>query len=198
MEVARPVRRATARKPPAEKADPAPRRRPYLARTPMACQVAPTVPPGESLRGTGRTPACVHQRKRRRVRGSLGSRGDRNTGISASPRLPRHARRIGVARLARRMHSAHASTAGCVPRSPFWSPRTSGGRLSPLPRLLRLGHGGLPRQGDLRSDPRGNATRPNELRAPGWDPQGARGHRWQFPNRDRPPRSMWISSIGSR
>lgn len=39
--------------------------------------------------------------------------------------------------------------------------------------------------GNLRSDPRGNATRPNELRAPRWDPQGARGHRWQFPNRDR-------------
>jgi hypothetical protein len=32
VEAARPVRRATARKPPAEKADPAPRRRPYLWR----------------------------------------------------------------------------------------------------------------------------------------------------------------------
>src|ERR687897_3728731 len=32
VEVARPVRRATARKPPAEKASPAPRRRPYLIR----------------------------------------------------------------------------------------------------------------------------------------------------------------------
>jgi hypothetical protein len=28
-----------------------------------------------------------------------------------------------------------STAAGCVPRSPFWSPRTSGGRLSPLPRL---------------------------------------------------------------
>jgi hypothetical protein len=35
VEVARPVRRATARKPPADKAGPAPRRRPYLAKGPI-------------------------------------------------------------------------------------------------------------------------------------------------------------------
>jgi hypothetical protein len=37
----------------------------------------------------------------------------------ASPRLSHHARSISVARLARRLHSAHAGTAGCEPRSPL-------------------------------------------------------------------------------
>jgi hypothetical protein len=39
--------------------------------------------------------------------------------ISASPRLPHHARSISVARVARRLHSAHPSTAGCEPGSPL-------------------------------------------------------------------------------
>jgi hypothetical protein len=52
VEVARPVRRATARKPPAEKADPAPRRRPYLAREPIVCRRTPAVRSGAQLTWT--------------------------------------------------------------------------------------------------------------------------------------------------
>jgi hypothetical protein len=49
VEVARPVRRATARKPPADKAGPAPRRRPYLRETGSRTHETPAFRPARAL-----------------------------------------------------------------------------------------------------------------------------------------------------